>query len=90
MKFTVSIVQEHTQMFLISAWEDAAIALQVWFMKMPTPATSIIVFPCSKILQVRNTYFELYFLVIVQLQLQQVHRSLLVDLNYHVLSLLLL
>jgi len=31
MKFTVSIVQEHTQMFLISSWEDAAIALQLWY-----------------------------------------------------------
>ncbi|KAG2561727.1 uncharacterized protein LOC120644247 isoform X1 [Panicum virgatum] len=26
-------LKEHTQMFLISAWEDAAIALQVWFME---------------------------------------------------------
>ena len=42
MKFTVSIVQEHTQMFLISAWEDAAIALQVWYCPpLPPPAPRV-------------------------------------------------
>jgi hypothetical protein len=69
-KFTASFLQEHTQMFLISAWEDAAIVLQVWycfFLPLRVPAQTILLLyatPCLFYLK-QGVVAVTYFLMLV-------------------------